>query len=77
MKSECNTKTLEHENNIKKISEELHTKESRYKFLVETEREFEGYNKAVKDVLSKCQKESAFGAGIYGALASLIKVPSE
>lgn len=77
MKSECNAKTLEHENNIKKISEELHIKESRYKFLVETEREFEGYNKAVKDVLSKCQKESAFGAGIHGALASLIKVPSE
>ena len=52
-------------------------KESRYKFLVETENEFEGYNKAVKEVLSKCQKDSGFGKNICGALASLIKVPSE
>lgn len=77
IKSECNAKISEHENNIKKIGEELHIKESRYKFLVETEKEFEGYSKAVKDVLSKCQVDKDFAKGIHGALASLIKVPSE
>lgn len=77
IKSECNAKVSEHENNIKKISEELHIKESRYKFLVETEKEFEGYSKAVKDVLSKCQSDKDFANGIHGALASLIKVPSD
>ena len=77
IKEECNEKIVGYENNIKKISEELHIKESRYKFLVETENEFEGYNKAVKEILSKCQKDSNFGKNICGALASLIKVPSE
>ena len=77
IKNECTEKIASYEGNIKKISEELHIKESRYKFLVETENEFEGYNKAVKEILSKCQKDSDFGKNIYGALASLIKVPSE
>ncbi len=77
MKAECTDKIASFENEIKQISEELHIKESRYKFLVETENEFEGYNKAVKEVLQKCQKDKAFGSNICGALASLITVPSE
>ena len=77
IKLECNQKISDYENNIRKINDEIHIKESRYKFLVETENEFEGYNKAVKEVLSKCQKDSGFGKNICGALASLIKVPSE
>ena len=48
MKAECSEKIEGFESEIKQISEELHIKESRYKFLVETENEFEGYNKAVR-----------------------------
>ncbi len=77
IKLEYNQKSLDYESEIKKISQDLHIKESRYKFLVETENEFEGYNKAVKEVLAKCQKDSNFGRNIFGAVASLIKVPSE
>lgn len=77
IKLECNQKISDFENNIRKINDEIHIKDSRYKFLVETENEFEGYSKAVKEVLSKCQKDNSFAKNICGALASLIKVPSE
>ena len=70
-------KIKEHEEIIKKAEDELRINESRYKFLVETENEFEGYNKAVKEVLSKCQKDTSFSNNIYGAVASLIEVPSK
>ena len=77
IKNECNSKILNYENAIRKIADETNNKESRYRFLVETENEFEGYNRAVKEVLSKCQKDSSFGHNIYGALAGLIKVPAK
>ena len=70
-------KIKEHDEIIRKADDELRVTESRYKFLVETENEFEGYNKAVKEVLSKCQKDSSFNQNIYGAVASLIEVPSK
>ncbi len=62
---------------IKKADSDYRITESRYKFLVETENEFEGYNRAVKEVLAKCQKDAEFNKNIYGAVASLIGVPSE
>ena len=45
--------------------------------MVETENEHEGYNRAVKEVLTKCKNDSAFGKNIFGAVASLIEVPSK
>ena len=77
IKNECSSKILNYENNIRSLADETNNKESRYRFLVETENEFEGYNRAVKEVLSKCQKDSSFGQNIYGALAGLIKVPAK
>ena len=77
VKSECNEKIASYENEIRSLADEVNNKKSRYKFLVETENEFEGYNKAVKEVLSKCQKDEAFGKNVYGAVASLIKVPAK
>lgn len=77
IKNECSSKILNYENNIRMLADETNNKESRYRFLVETENEFEGYNRAVKEVLSKCQKDSSFGQNIYGALAGLIKVPAK
>ncbi len=77
IKNECNDKILNYENNIRTLADELNNKESRQKFLMEIENEFEGYAKTVKDVLTKCQNDSNFGKNIYGALASLIKVPAK
>ena len=77
IKEEYSSKVAEFENRIRKNLDETNNKESRYKFLVETENEFEGYNKAVKEVMQKCQKDKEFGKNICGTLASLIKVPSE
>jgi chromosome segregation protein len=77
IKLESNEKIKSYEDSIRKTLDEIHNKESRHKFLVETEREFEGYNRAVKEVLMKCQKDNAFGNSIYGALASLISVPEK
>lgn len=76
-KAEYNEKVKLYDELIKNADDELRVAESRYKFLVETENEFEGYNRAVKEVLSKIQKDKEFGTNIYGALASLIEVPSK
>ncbi len=73
----CINKINELEEAIKKADSDYRVTEARHKFLVETENEFEGYNRAVKEVLAKCQKDSSFGNNIYGAVASLIQVPSE
>jgi chromosome segregation protein len=65
------------ENDIREALSELNNKESRLKFLTETEAEFEGYVNSVKAVMQRCQKDASFGKGIYGTIASLIKVPNE
>ncbi len=67
----------DYEDKIRDSLNEINVEEARYKFLIETEKEFEGYNRAVKEVLMKCQKDSDFGRNIYGALANIISVPSE
>ncbi|MBO5142912.1 MAG: chromosome segregation protein SMC [Clostridia bacterium] len=77
IKEEYSSKVAEFEDRIRKNLDETNNKESRYKFLVETENEFEGYNRAVKEVMQKCQKDKEFGKNICGTIASLIKVPSE
>lgn len=73
----CIQKINELEEEIKQADSDYRVTESRHKFLVETENEFEGYNRAVKEVLSKCQADKNFGKNIYGAVANLIQVPSE
>ena len=70
-------KISEYDEAIKKADDELRVAESRLRFLVETENEFEGYNKSVKDVLSKCKKDANFGKNIIGSVASLMQVPSK
>ena len=73
----CLNKINELEEAIKKADDDVRVTESRYKFLVETENEHEGYNRAVKEVLTKCKKDSTFGKNIFGAVASLVEVPSK
>ena len=49
-------------------------KESRYKFLVETEKEKEGYARSVKSLLEGIEKSPALKKGVNGVLANLISV---
>lgn len=77
IKDEHETKIIQFENAIRENLNELNNKKSRLNFLVETENEFEGYVNSVKAVMQRCQKDATFGKGIYGTIASLIKVPTE
>ncbi len=77
--NENKTKQEINNHNIKmnNISQQLHFKESRCKFLVETEKEKEGYVKSVKALLKDCQNVKELGKGMNGALAELIEVPEK
>lgn len=57
--------------------QELNFKESKHKFLVETEKEKEGYQRSVKTLLQNCETVKELGKGVKGALAELIDVPSK
>ncbi len=74
LKEEANNKIREYENQINKISFNIRMKDSRCKFLIETEKEKEGYTKSVKALLLDCEKDSELNSGVYGVLANLIFV---
>ena len=62
---------------INNLTQDLQLKESRKKFLVETENEKEGYIRSVKSLLKDCENIKELGKGMNGALAELIEVPEE
>ena len=62
---------------INNNTQELNFKESKYKFLQETEKEKEGYQRSVKALLQNCEKIKELGKGVKGAIAELIDVPLE
>ena len=62
---------------INNLTQDLQFKESRHEFLVETEKEKEGYIYSVKSLLKDCQNIKELGKGMNGALAELIEVPDE
>ena len=76
-KEEIENKIKEFNEQIDKMSYELRMKDSRQKFLIETEKEKEGYNKTVKSLLVACDKDSNLNKGIHGVLANLISVEKE
>ena len=76
-KEEANDKIKNFEEEINKISYDIRMKDSRYKFLVETEKEKEGYTKSVKSLLLDCDKDSSLKSGVEGVLANLISVDSK
>ena len=59
---------------INTYQSEYRIKESRYKFLVETEKEKEGYAKSVKSLIEATEKDSSLAKGVHGVLANLISV---
>ena len=77
LKDEHESKVAEFESNIRVSLDELNNKESRLKFLMETENEYEGYVNSVKAVMQRCQKDSKFKEGICGTVANVVKVPNE
>ncbi len=76
-REEANKKIKDYENNINSLLNEMRIKESRQKFLIETEKEKEGYIKSVKALLKDCEKIKELGKGMCGVLANIIEVPDE
>ena len=76
-KEESDKKIKEYETIINNSLNEMRIKESKYKFLVETEREREGYIKSVKALSEDCEKIKELGKGMHGVLANIIDVPEE
>lgn len=73
-KEESSIKIKEFEFDINNLQSEYRMKESRYKFLVETEKEKEGYARSVKSLLEGIEKSPALKKGVNGVLANLISV---
>ena len=76
-REEANRKIKLFESNINTSSSEMRIKESRLKFLIETEKEKEGYIKSVKSLLKDCENVKDLGKGMNGVLANIIEVPDE
>lgn len=76
-REEANKKIEQFEDEINILSNEMRIKDSRLKFLMETEREKEGYTKSVKELLKACERTKELGKGIHGVLANIITVPKE
>ena len=76
-KKEINQKIKEYDLQLVNNTNEMRMKQSRYNFLVETEKEKEGYTKSVKSLLIDCEKIKELGKGMYGVIANIISVPKE
>ena len=76
-KEKADKKIKDFNEKINNHQTELRMKEARLKFLVETEKEKEGYIKSVKSLLKDCESIKELGKGMYGVLANIIEVPEE
>ena len=76
-KEEIDRKSKEYDTKIMNLTNDLRMKQSRHNFLVETEKEKEGYIKSVKDLLLDCEKDPNLEKGMHGTLANIISVPQE
>ena len=74
IKAENKAKIKAFEDKINLFLSEYRMKESRLKFLKETEKEKEGYIKSVKTLLLDCEKDKQLAEGVEGVLSSLIEV---
>ena len=76
-KEEADKTIQNYEKNINSLTNEMRMKETRLKFLIETEKEKEGYGKSVKSLLKDCETIKELGKGMHGVLANVIEVPEE
>ena len=73
-KEEADQKIKAYNQDISQYTEQERIKSARLKFLVETEKEKEGYTKSVKALLLACDKDASLKKGVEGVLSSLIAV---
>lgn len=76
-REEANQKIKSFDSNINILSSDMRVKESKLKFLIETEKEKEGYIKSVKSLLQDCENIKELGKGMHGVLANIIEVPDD
>ena len=76
-KEEADKKIKAYEANINAYQSEERIKQSKLKFLIETEKEKEGYIKSVKSLLKDCENIKELGKGMHGVLANIIEVPEQ
>ena len=60
---------------VTRMQNERHERDSRLKLLREMQRDYEGYNNAVKQVLLQARRQGQ-SAGVHGVVADLIHVPA-
>ena len=70
-------KLKNYEKDINGMQSDYRIKESRLKFLIETEKEKEGYSKAIKSLLIACDKDEKLGKCSEGVLSNLISVENK
>ena len=73
-KNESMAKIKEFDTALNELTYESRMKDSRLKFLIETEKEKEGYIRSVKSLLTDCERDSNLNKGMNGVLANLISV---
>ena len=76
-KEDAVNKIKDYESKINMLYSDMRLKESRHKFLIETEKEKEGYLKSVKSLLTDCEEIKELGKGMHGVLANIIDVPEK
>lgn len=76
-RKESDAKLKEYDLKINQCESEIRMKDSRMKFLIETEKEKEGYIRSVKSILQDCEKDLSLKKGVHGVIANLISVPKE
>ena len=76
-KEEADKKIKTYDITINNYQNDMRIKESKLRFLIETEKEKEGYIKSVKSLLKDCESIKELGKGMHGVLANVIEVPDE
>ena len=74
---EASKRIKDFDDQINNLEDEVRLKTSRHNFLVETEKEKEGYTKSVKSLLLEGEKNGVLKKGMHGVLANLITAPTE
>ena len=65
-------KIKEYELKINNLTDEQRMKKTKCNFLIETEKEKEGYAKSVKQLLIACENNAELKKGVHGVLANII-----
>ena len=76
-REESKAKIEEFETTINNLESEIRIKNAKCKFLQEMEREKEGYQRVIKEILLECERNSSLKKGTHGVLANLISTDKE